>query len=45
MHKYILWLMSVGNQNVMQGAHNFVMTDTTLYVAQNVCTVTMALMV
>jgi hypothetical protein len=33
------------SQNVMQGAHNFTIRDTTLYVAQNVCTVTTALMV
>ena len=32
------------SQNVMQGAHNFIMRDTTLYVAQNVCTVTTAVM-
>ena len=31
-------------QNVMQGAHSFIMRDSTFYVAQNVCIVTTALM-
>ena len=34
-----------GPQNVMQGAHNIVMRDSTLYVAQNVCPLITALMV
>jgi hypothetical protein len=33
------------SQNVMQGAHNFIMRDSTFYVAQNVCPETTALMV
>ena len=32
-------------QNVMQGARNIVMRDSTFYVAQNVCSVIPALMV
>ena len=33
------------SQNVMQGAHNFVLRDSAFYVAQNVCPVITALMV
>ena len=33
------------SQNVMQGAHNFTMRDSTFYVAQNVCPVITALMI
>ena len=43
----IHWLLSFvfqESQNVMQGAHGFVMRDSRIYVAQNVCPVTTALM-
>jgi hypothetical protein len=33
------------SQNVMQGAHNFIMRDSTFYVAKNVCPEAKALMV
>jgi hypothetical protein len=33
------------SQNVMQGAHNIIMRDSTFYVAKNVCPETTALMV
>jgi hypothetical protein len=40
-HIHCLW----ESQNVMQGAHDFIITDATLYVAHNVCIVTTALMI
>ena len=40
-HIHFLW----ESQNVMPGAHNFTMRDSTFYVAQNVCTVITALMI
>ena len=45
MHVYSSCSLLWGSKNVMQGAHNISMKYTTLYMAQNVCNVTTALMV
>ena len=44
--KYLAHILCLREcQNVLPGAHNFVIRDTTLYVAQNVCIATIVLMV